>query len=124
LAQSALSMVYMANASREWSGPIVRHVHAAGRTAIVEFDHVGTGLISDDGLPLRHFELADESGKYVPALADIHGEQIIVHSEEVVKPQKLRYAWLPYPTPTVNFFNRDGLPASPFEAEVELSTRR
>jgi len=32
----------------------------------------------------------------------------------------VRYAWTPYPEPKVNLVDEDGLPASPFEAELSF----
>jgi sialate O-acetylesterase len=51
------------------------------------------------------------------ARAEIHGNAVIVFAEGIPDPQAVRYGWPN--VPEVNFFNQDGLPASPFRTDVE-----
>ena len=48
----------------------------------------------------------------VRAEARIEGDTVLVSSVEVPNPVAVRYAWAD--SPECNFFNKNGLPASPF----------
>jgi hypothetical protein len=96
------------------SGPLYRSMRVKGKQIEVRFDQVGTGLQSRDGRPLRYFEIAAADGAFHPAEAVIRGRTVVVSSAAVLQPRQLRYGWIPFPKPPVNFFNREGLPASPF----------
>jgi sialate O-acetylesterase len=60
------------------------------------------------------FEVAGADGKYTPADAKIEGESVIVSSAAVTTPVSVRYGWAA--NPNCNLFNKEGLPASPFQA--------
>jgi sialate O-acetylesterase len=96
----------------EWSGPLVRQVTREEHGLRVWFDHAG-GLMAK-GAEVTGFEVAGADGKYSPAEAKIEGESVIVSSVAVPAPVSVRYAWAA--NPTCNLFNKDGLPASPFQA--------
>jgi sialate O-acetylesterase len=68
-----------------------------------------------EGEELSGFELGDDNG-FKPAKAKIDGEKIIVSSNDITKPTQVRYAWENNPKATL--FNKDGLPASPFQLEI------
>ena len=101
------------------SGPLYRSMRIEGGKIVLEFDHVGSGLQTRDGLPLRHFEIASEDGAFQPAEACIENDTVVVTSELVARPEYVRYCWTAFPKPPVNFFNRDDLPASPFSTLTE-----
>jgi len=63
---------------------------------------------------LHYFEIAGADKKYVWAKAVIDGDKVIVSSNEVPNPVSVRYAWADNPE-GANLYNREGLPASPFE---------
>lgn len=96
------------------NGPIYRKMKAKRGKITLEFDHVGGGLESRGG-ELRGFTISGEDGKFLPALAEIDGKKVIVHSPLVPEPVAVRYGWADYPF--VNLFNREGLPASPFRTD-------
>ena len=54
--------------------------------------------------------------KFVWAQAKIEGDRVVVWSEDVKDPKYVRYAWADSPVDP-NLFNKEGLPASPFETE-------
>jgi sialate O-acetylesterase len=60
------------------------------------------------------FEVAGTDAKYSPAQAKIEGESVVVSSSTVPKPVSVRYGWAA--SPACNLFNKEGLPASPFQA--------
>jgi sialate O-acetylesterase len=92
----------------------------------VAFDHVGEGLMIGkagvgrvtelkDGI-LNGFEVADRTGAWHAAKADIQGEGVVVKSAAVKEPVAVRYACHPQATKDRpwNLYNKAGLPASPF----------
>jgi sialate O-acetylesterase len=98
-----------------YSGPLYKSMDIEGNKVRVQFDHVGGGLVSRDGKPLTHFQVAGEDGKWVDAKAEIEGDEVVVHADEVQKPVAVRYAWSQEAEP--NLSNKEGLPASPFRSD-------
>jgi sialate O-acetylesterase len=98
------------------SGPLYREYTIEGDKMIVTFDHVGGGLISADGEPIAHFDIAGSDGKFFRAQAVIRGGRIEVWSDEVSSPIYVRYAWADNPQ-GANLYNKEGLPASPFRTD-------
>jgi len=96
----------------EWSGPLYRQVTQEEHALRVWFDHAG-GLMAKGG-ELTGFEIAAADGKYSAARAKIEGESVVVSSPDVQKPASVRYGWAA--NPSCNLFNKEGLPASPFQA--------
>src|SRR5690606_33931341 len=76
-----------------YSGPLYKSVTFEGSKARVQFDHVGSGLVSRDGQPLSWFQIAGQDGKFVDATATIDGDTVVVSSPEVKEPAAVRYAW-------------------------------
>jgi sialate O-acetylesterase len=100
------------------SGPTLVSTKADGNKVILSFSDMGSGLIAKDDTKLRHFAIAGADKKFTWATAQISGNQVIVSSEEVATPVYVRYAWANNPD-QANLYNKEGLPASPFEAEVK-----
>jgi sialate O-acetylesterase len=96
----------------EWSGPLYRQVTQEEHALRVWFDHAN-GLASK-GAQLTGFEVAGADGKYSAADAKIDGSSVIVSSAAVPTPVSVRYGWAA--NPNCNLFNKEGLPASPFQA--------
>jgi sialate O-acetylesterase len=110
LSLAARALAY--NQKVEYSGPVYKSMVVKGNKAVLGFSHVGKGLTAC-GDDLKGFEIKDRlSGAYVPAQAKIKGRKVVVSSLQVEKPVAVRFGWAN--VPEVNFFNRDGLPASPF----------
>lgn len=98
------------------SGPRLRALEVQGNQLVLSFDDVGGGLVCKDDR-LREFAVAGPDGRFVWAQAVIRGDQVVVSSERVPQPTRVRYAWADNPD-KANLYNREGLPASPFEAKV------
>jgi len=96
----------------EWSGPLYRGLTREDHSLRVWFDHAN-GLAAKEGA-LVGFEVAGADGKYVAADGKVEGTSVVVSSAAVPDPVSVRYAWAP--NPTCNLVNREGLPASPFQA--------
>jgi sialate O-acetylesterase len=100
------------------SGPRCTSMRVEGPAAILGFEDVGGGLVSMGCGGLKRFTLAGEDGVYHPAWAVIEGESVIVRSDEVPRPVSVRYAWADNPD-GANLYNAEGLPASPFQMQVD-----
>jgi sialate O-acetylesterase len=96
----------------EWSGPLYKQLTSEEHALRVWFDHA-EGMTARGG-ELVGFEVAGADGKYSPAQARIEGTSVVVSSAAVSAPVSVRYAWAD--APTCNLYNREGLPASPFQA--------
>jgi sialate O-acetylesterase len=96
----------------EWSGPLYRQVTSEEHALRVWFDHAD-GLMAKGGV-LTGFEVAGEDGKYSLADGRIEGSSVVVSSAAVPIPISVRYGWAA--NPNCNLFNKEGLPASPFQA--------
>lgn len=98
------------------SGPLFRRADFRKGAVLLTFDY-GQGMKSSDGKPLRTFEVAEVEGLYVPATAEIVGEnRIKVSGKDVKHPRYVRYGWQPFTH--ANLVNVDNLPASTFRAEA------
>ena len=98
----------------EWSGPMYREATTEGKGARVWFDHAEGGLQTNG--PVLGFELAGEDGHFLPGSATVHGDTVLVEAEGVPHPRSVRYAWAN--VTNANLENREGLPASTFQAAV------
>jgi len=97
-----------------YSGPLYKSMTREGDKIRIRFRHIGTGLMARDGKELNWFEIADQSS-YYPARAQIDGDTILVSSDQVSRPQAVRFAW--HQTAEPNLQNKQGLPASPFRTD-------
>jgi sialate O-acetylesterase len=142
LARLALGKAY--GQPVEYSGPMYESMAIEGAAIRIKFKHVDKGLLGSRPLPeavggmpggggrgrgrggrggfpapieLREFTIAGADGKFVPALARVDGETVVVSSPEVPEPKHVRYAWSNFPE-SPNFYNAAGLPAAPFRTDV------
>lgn len=114
LALNARALAY--GVKIEYLGPVYKSAKFESGTATLTFDHVGGGLVAKDG-DLVGFTIAGKDGKFVPAKATIKGETVVVSAEGVAEPSMVRFGWVNFAKPTLNFFNKEGLPASPFRTD-------
>jgi sialate O-acetylesterase len=98
------------------SGPLFRALQVEGERVVLRFDNVGSGL-SCKGDRLRGFAIAGPEGPFVWAHAQIVNDVVVISSDRVPQPTRVRYAWADNPN-DANLYNREGLPASPFEASL------
>jgi sialate O-acetylesterase len=99
------------------SGPLVKKHKVNKNKVTLEFDYVQNGIQKVDSL--KYFELAGEDKIFAKAVAIIKGKSIVLQSDEIITPKYVRYAWADNPE-DVNFFNEEGLPASPFELKIDF----
>ena len=96
------------------SGPMYQSMKVKGNKIELIFSDCGSGLTTNDGKELKHFAISGADKKFVWAKAEIKGNKVIVWNEAVSKPVSVRYAWADNPE-GANLYNKEGLPASPFE---------
>lgn len=100
----------------EYSGPLFQAVRIDGNRAILDFSHVGGGLVAKGG-DLKGFTVCGADRVFHPAHATIIGASVEVSAPEVAAPTAVRYAWAN--VPEGNLFNDAGLPASPFSSDSQ-----
>lgn len=98
----------------EYSGPVYSGMKIVGNRIELSFKHLGGGLIAKDG-KLTGFTIAGADQKFVEAQAEIKGDKVIVSSSSVSQPVAVRFGWENWPV--LNFWNKAGLPASPFRTD-------
>ncbi len=98
-----------------YSGPLYRSMSIEGNKIRIQFDHVGSGLISLDDQPLSWFEIAGQDRTFAKARAKISGDAVLVWNERISEPVAVRFGWHQLATP--NLGNKEGLPASPFRTD-------
>jgi sialate O-acetylesterase len=113
LALAAEKLAY-GNEKIVYSGPLYKSAERKGNRITISFQHIGSGLTAKGDQQLNYFAVAGKDKKYHWANATIEGDKIIVWSDEVSEPLSVRYAWADNPE-GANLYNKEGLPASPFE---------
>jgi sialate O-acetylesterase len=98
-----------------YSGPMYKSMRRDGNKIILEFDHIGGGLVAKHNDPLMGFAVAGQDRQFVWADVRIVGKTIVVSSEQVPEPVAVRYAWAD--NPVCNLYSEAGLPASPFRTD-------
>lgn len=97
-----------------YSGPLYKSIKVDGNKIVVSFDHAA-GLKSRDGKDLSWWTIAGADKKFVPAVAKIEGDTVVVTAEGVAAPVAVRFGW--HQTAEPNLANGAGLPASPFRSD-------
>jgi sialate O-acetylesterase len=114
-ARLALAALALANGKKiVYSGPIYAGMKVDDARVVLNFNHVGSGLVAKGG-PLTGFTIASEDRKFVKAQAEIQDDHVVVWCPEVAHPVAVRCGWANYPV--VNLWNKEGLPASPFRTD-------
>jgi len=97
-----------------YSGPVYKEMKIEGDKIRLFFDHIHGGL-ECKGEELTCFTIAGADEKFVDAKAEIDGDSILVHSDNVKEPAAVRFAWGDLLVP--NLFNKAGLPCSCFRTD-------
>jgi sialate O-acetylesterase len=116
LALAAGKLAY-GNEKIVWSGPVFKSSVMHADSIVIDFDHIGSGLVTKGGGELNYFAVAGTNRKFVWANARISNNKLILWSDEIKDPVYVRYAWADNPE-GANLYNIEGLPASPFEATI------
>ncbi|WP_373497066.1 sialate O-acetylesterase [Aquiflexum sp.] len=110
LAHLSLAKVYQKDF--RFSSPRYSQIEFTEDIARITFLHAEEGLITQDGMMPKYFELAGKDGVYHPATAKIHNNIIEIKSPEISSPTAVRYFWIGYGKP--NLISKDGYPVAPF----------
>jgi len=113
LAQWALAKTYGKDVVA--CGPLMKSMSKQGNAIVIQFDHLGGGLMTKGDEPLKGFAIANSRKIFVWAEAKIVGDTVVVSNPDIETPTAVRYAWSS--NPVGNLFNRAGLPASPFRTD-------
>ncbi|MEK6195963.1 MAG: glycosyl hydrolase family 2, partial [Deltaproteobacteria bacterium] len=97
-----------------FSGPLYKGMKIEGSKIRLSFDHTGSGMVAKD-CTLTNFVIAGADKKFVPAMAKVDKDTIVVSSDKVAKPVAVRYAFDNAGVPSL--FNKEGLPASSFRTD-------
>ncbi len=101
-----------------YSGPVYKSMKIEGNQIRLQFKHEGSGLIAKDKYGyLKSFAIAGADQKFVWAKARLEGNEVIVWSDNIVKPVAVRYGWGNNPD-DANLYNKENLPASPFRTDT------
>jgi sialate O-acetylesterase len=115
LAAVALNKTYGKNIVS--SGPTYKSMDVKGDKIVITFDNVGGGLIAKDKYGyLKGFEIAGSDQKFYYAKAEIEGNTVVVHSDNVKQPVAVRFGWADEASDD-NLFNKEGFPAVPFRTD-------
>jgi sialate O-acetylesterase len=114
----ALGLVY--GRDLEVYGPVYASHEVEGGKIRIAFSHVGMGLAFRGGEKLQGFAVAGSDGKFAWADAVIDGDSVVVSTEKIAAPAAVSYAWASR-HPWANLFNKDGLPALPFNTRASAS---
>jgi len=99
------------------TGPAPVSAKRTGDTITVSFDQVGGDLVARGSDRVIGFSLCDTAG-WTCRWADgrIEGKSVVVSIPAGAPTARLRFAWAD--SPTFNLFDSSGLPAQPFELEL------
>jgi sialate O-acetylesterase len=103
-----------------YSGPLFKGYKVTDKGIEISFDHTGGGLATRDGKAPTLFEIAGSDAQFQPADATISadGKTLVVSSEKVAKPDRVRFAWSQIAEP--NLMNKEGLPAGAFNTHYPV----
>ena len=96
-------------------GPLLEQVSYEGNRVMLTFKEGSNDLMPVESL--KGFALQEADGSFAWADATIHQNKVVLRSDSVSRPVKVRYAWGNNPI-HANLRNREGLPASPFQATI------
>ncbi len=115
LARIALNRTY-GHEGVEYAGPtpVAACKDAAGNVTII-MSH-SRGMRTSDGQAPRTFEVAAVDGQFVPAVATINGDRIVLTGHNIASPRYVRYGWQPFSR--ANLINDNNLPTSTFKMNV------
>ena len=90
----------------EYSGPMYKSYKVKKNTIILNFTHVGKGLVAKND-SLTGFAICGEDKKWVWAEAKIVGKTVVVSNSNVSNPIAVRYCW--GTNPPASLKNKNGL---------------
>ena len=98
-------------------GPVYQSYTIDGNRVIISFKATTGNLMPVE--EIIGFTVAGSDGLFKKAQAIISENYAIVWNDEITQPVKVRYAWANNPE-GANLYNSEGLPASPFQTEINI----
>lgn len=98
-------------------GPFMKEMKVKGRAVRITFEQTGSALTTRNGLAPDCFEIAGADSIFVPAVARIAGNRVIVSNSSVSAPLGVRLSW--DAAGVTNLMNREGLPACQFREWIK-----
>lgn len=114
LALGALKLAY-GKKSLVSSGPLVKSAKVKSGKIEITFDSAKGLIIRGDHI--KYLAIAGADKKFVWTTAKVKQDKLIVDTSAIANPKWIRYAWADNPD-GANLYNAAGLPASPFEIEL------
>ena len=102
-----------------YSGPLLQTARTEGNRVNLFFNNTGSGLVTNNGEAPNWFSIAGADKVFVWAQTRLEGDKVVVWHDAITSPRYVRYAWADNPL-DCNLYNREGLPASPFEKEIGI----
>jgi len=99
------------------TGPRFVSHSVQGSRIILEFDAIGSGMVSARQGQLDTFAIAGKDRQWHWAKAEIRGNTVILSAKEIKIPTAARYAWAMNPSRRNLLYNKEGIPASPFRTD-------
>lgn len=76
------------------NSPEVESLELAGKQLLIKFKNTGGGLKTRDGKAPSHFEIIGPGTRtFVPAVASINGDTVILSADDVEAPVAFRFGW-------------------------------
>lgn len=100
----------------EYSGPVFEKMGVQGNKAKLLFSHRGSGMKLSSGTTLNGFYIAGANGVWYKATGTIVDSMVVLSSTSVPNPTRVSYA---FGKTTYNLYNKQGLPASPFNSDLQ-----
>ena len=97
------------------SGPVVVKAVRKQNVVVLTFSHAQK-LITDNGSPLKGFEIEDDQGKHLSLNAIIFNKEVHLTVPRRLKVNRVLYAWQPFTR--ANLINEAKLPASTFSISI------
>lgn len=114
LALLARSLIYHQKVVGRSPGPIA--AWRAGRSVVVSFDTHGGGLLTEESNRPIGFQLCGRAGHCAFVDATQHGDEVQLDASSIPSAVRVRYCW--DDSPICNLYDREGLPAVPFELPI------
>jgi len=111
LSNLALKHVYGKKIEADF--PEVKSIKKTKEFITINFKNTAKGFRKIEK-EISGFEISDEKGIFYPVKAKLIDANRIKLTNRVTDPTGVRYAWTPYPKPSVQLFNSEGLPLGPF----------
>lgn len=100
----------------EYSGPTFDGFQRDESRVRIMFSHVGSGLITRDGEPLRGFGVREAGSSWHWADSVFEGQTVVLSHPDILKIEEVCYGWAS--NPIGNLSNKEGLPATPFRIQI------